>query len=40
MKSNGRDATHIEIENGTHELENVTEVAFEHIYKWLLPILN
>ncbi len=39
MKSNGRDATHIEIENGTHELENVFELAMEHIYRWLLPIL-
>lgn len=40
MTGNGLCASHIELENGTHELENVIDEALEKEFEWLLLILG
>lgn len=40
IESSGGNARHVEIKNGTHELENVIDEAMKHMYDWLLPILS
>lgn len=37
---NGGDVQHIEIPNGTHELENVIDDAMKYMFNWLLPKLK
>jgi len=33
-------ATHIELNGGTHELDNIVDVAISHVFDWLLPIVK
>ena len=40
IKSNGGNSTHIELKNGTHELENVIDEAMNNIFEWLLPLFK
>lgn len=40
MKANGSNVKHVEIEHGTHELENVADEAMGEVFDWLMPILS
>jgi len=39
MKQNNLQATHIELKDGTHELDNMVEEAINNVFNWLTPIL-
>ena len=40
MKQNGLQATHIELADGTHELDNVCEEAVHNVFNWLIPVIK
>ncbi len=40
MRCKNLPATLIEIEGGTHELDNMADTAIENVFVWLLPILK
>jgi dipeptidyl aminopeptidase/acylaminoacyl peptidase len=40
MNRENLSATHIEIDGGTHELDNVTNEAMKIVFDWLLPLIK
>jgi len=40
MSQNGLNASHIEFDIGTHELDNVIDEAMKYMFDWLIPILE